>query len=506
MQLPEAWAEKMACPYCATRPLGVFHPTGQADRFVCQSCDTSFQLEDQGTRLRFVTLPDVVNQAFRMKWVPLEDALAEFASQQSKAMPSTSSDVEYISSPLDTDPRKSPLQNGEPLNQDLIGGDIEPANVHEQPEPSEIGNSEPDFMKDVLPTTSNGQDQESNPFRSPFHQEDLDIPGLQPDEVAAELDKPAKNVWQEMEMRRQEREDAENADSSIPSISSSYDGQTGTHFSRPLDLNNPPPIRPLEDTPKAAIPIPPIRGVVPPTDIEDLRRDAVVASNMPGVSERMQTAAQRAVELQKLGNTLTEVRSILERSSGLTPDQVGEVMKGLDKPEEKKRVTRFFLVFSIIAIAIFSLIAWWFFSNNLLNGGNTETPDAEETVESGGVPRRLVDPSSLPEPLQTYVPDGVRIFNDPPLVERASEADLPPTTCPTNKIEAASIFGGQAKDWSQEEKNNGWMMVTTLQGVEIKVPTGMSAGYLVFVRGPEMRSVLGPAVIRNIYMISISCS
>jgi hypothetical protein len=220
----------------------------------------------------------------------------------------------------------------------------------------------------------------------------------------------------------------------------------------------------------------------------------------------MQTAAQRAVELQKLGNTLTEVRSILERSSGLTPDQVGEVMKGLDKPEEKKRVTRFFLVFSIIAIAIFSLIAWWFFSNNLLNGGNTETPDAEETVESGGVPRRLVDPSSLPEPLQTYVPDGVRIFNDPPLVERASEADLPPTTCPTNKIEAASIFGGQAKDWSQEEKNNGWMMVTTLQGVEIKVPTGMSAGYLVFVRGPEMRSVLGPAVIRNIYMISISCS
>jgi hypothetical protein len=78
MQLPESWAEKMACPICGSRPLGVFHPSGHADRFACQSCETSFELEDAGKRVRFVTLPHGVTPWMRGQWVVLEEALAAF--------------------------------------------------------------------------------------------------------------------------------------------------------------------------------------------------------------------------------------------------------------------------------------------------------------------------------------------------------------------------------------------------------------------------------------------
>ena len=94
MQIPENWAAKMACPVCGSRPLGVFHPTGHADRFVCQSCETSFELENNGTRVRFITLPQGVTPWLRGSWVSLDEALSAFASHQNDTLASPPADAQ----------------------------------------------------------------------------------------------------------------------------------------------------------------------------------------------------------------------------------------------------------------------------------------------------------------------------------------------------------------------------------------------------------------------------
>jgi hypothetical protein len=60
-------------------------------------------------------------------------------------------------------------------------------------------------------------------------------------------------------------------------------------------------------------------------------------------------------------------------------------------------------------------------------------------------------------------------------------------------------------DWSKDNQSNGWTLLTKTQGMEIRVPANMSAGYMVFDKGPEMRGVSGPIFVRNSYMISVSC-
>ena len=151
----------------------------------------------------------------------------------------------------------------------------------------------------------------------------------------------------------------------------------------------------------------------------------------------MQAASERALELQRLGNTENEVRSILERSSGLTPEEVAEVIKSLDKPEERKRSNRILFIFFAVAILIFAVIAWLFSSNITNEVPANQQPGAAATESAGGIPGELVSAESLPGPLQTLIPNGVRIFNDPPSVEISSVDAIPPTTCPKSKTEAA---------------------------------------------------------------------
>ncbi len=128
----------------------------------------------------------------------------------------------------------------------------------------------------------------------------------------------------------------------------------------------------------------------------------------------MDTATERAIELHKLGNTDQEVRSILERSSGLTPEQVTSVLKNLDKPEERKRTYRLLLIFSIITIVIFTLLTWWFFSTrSFLTLTSTSQPVQSTNLLSG----KIVDSTSLPAPLQTLMPNGIQILNESPSVE-----------------------------------------------------------------------------------------
>jgi len=382
-----------------------------------------------------------------------------------------------------------------------------------------------------------GEKPKSPVAPSPFYENDIEIPGIYIDRRKPESADKADESWRDNEDRRvknslinpplQEPVTSFRLDEKKP-LNYDFETRTEGSFISPAkstppvnlpapisskqrvkdipDLKNPPPVNPMEDTPTFpnSYPQPVSDNTAAEEDLGVLRSQIVGAGNAPSLPERIQAASKRALELQRLGNTDTEVRSILERSSGLTPEQVGKILLDLEKPDERNRIGRLMLIFSILTIIVFILIAWWFLSST---GGepDDQKPGPAVTVTTGSLPGQVIDPQSLPAPLQTLLPKGVRIFNDPPVVDVSTADILPSAPCPKSKMEAATTFGGPANDWNTEKQDQGWVLISQQQSLEIKVPANMTAGYLVFERGPEMRSVTGPVIVRNVYMISIAC-
>ncbi len=547
MQLPESWAAKMACPVCSSQPLGVFHPSGHADRFACSTCETSFELEEAGKRVRFVTLPPGVTPWMRGEWVVLEEALAAFeifktgksqlnvegqdqaAAVETQAPPSPPA-VEKeppVAKPVEPEPEIPPVKeepvppptaqpSTETAGQLLFPAD-KPANLADGASPffeedftngdgfpAEPPVSAPLFERDIW------KDQELERVREAL----LHPPGSDFVGQLSTKDEGARSGGSEETVEISKEPDTAPpiaASEPVFTVPASWTMPTTQVSNQPVDyssLDNPPPIRPLEDTPPSIIQPAPAHPrtiyTTPEEDLGDLRDHIAGATpNVSSLNEKMEAAAERAVELHKLGNTPQEVRSILERSSGLTPDQVAEVLNSLEKPEEKRKSSRLVLMFLIITVVIFTMLAWWFFNFqtvNVLQG----TPQ-ESTPNEFSLAGKLVEPTYLPVQLQTLMPGGIQIFNEPPSTENATESQIPAASCPTTPGQAASLFGGQAADWSKDNQSNGWTMITQTQGLEVRVPANMSAGYMIFEKGPEMRGVSGPIFVRNIYMISVSC-
>ncbi|MEI8132284.1 MAG: hypothetical protein WCG34_07615 [Leptolinea sp.] len=534
MQLPEAWGAKMACPVCGSRPLGVFHPTGQADRFVCQSCETSFELENNGTRVRFVTLPRGIAPWLRSQWVALEEALAAFTAHQNETFIIPPS-VYHSATPVEAGGPKS-VEKPAP---ELMEGKQPETETPAPEQPARVEPKVPAFMADFLsdkPAASEGIASPSTP--SPFYEHDIDIPGIYIDRRKPENPENVGESWKEKEDRRvknsqinppvQEPVEEIRLEEKKPvnldleaRLQGTFNSPANTdpQITLPLpvssnrwvpefpDLKNLPPVNKVEDTPPVPISFAQQASLnaVPEEDLGVLRGQIIGAGSAPTLPERMQAASKRALELERLGNTDNEVRSILERSSGLTPEQVGDVLKELVKPGERNRSGRLLIIFSILAIIIFSLLAWWFWSN-WGGGAVDQQPGAAETETTSSLPGQIIDPKSLPPALQTLIPNGVRIFNDPVVVENTTADILPPAPCPKSKMEAAATFGGPANDWNAEKQNLGWMMLSQQQSLENKVPANMTASYLtVEADGPRMLPATGPAFVRNAYMVSISC-
>ncbi|NMB55727.1 MAG: hypothetical protein GYA15_13610 [Leptolinea sp.] len=543
MQLPEAWAERMVCPVCSSRPLGVFHPSGQADRFACSSCETSFELEEGGKRVRFVTLPKDVTPWMRGQWVILEEALAAFEifkkGQATVNIQDSSAHQPSISTV--TDKSFEHLSTNDPQDGKTLEVKVDSTDAADSTDEAE----EP---FDVSKLVRADRAARPKPKTAPFYEEDLTALNNSADKQYAERHNAEQEFWQNLEVERVNQavdhpngsdfagtlsnverqsyaeaggitpvEKAEEIPwqpevSAQPEIPSTpvWPEEHPIGQAMPVEypsLDNPPPIRPLEDTPPSLIkPVPAPRQPVstePGEDLGDLRSHITVASLAPSVAERMDSATERAIELHKLGNTDQEIRAILERSSGLTPEQVAQVLKNLEKPEEKKRGSRLLLIYSIIAIILFTLLAWWFFNNysSFIN----PAVQSQATQGSFSIAGKLVDATSLPAPLQTLIPNGIQVLNEEPSVEASTEAEIPAVSCPTTKAGAAGVFGGPANDWSRDTNTNGWILITKTQGVEVRIPANMTGGYLVFEKGPEMRGINGPAIVRNIYMISVSC-
>ena len=597
MQLPELWAEKMSCPVCGSRPLGVFHPSNHADRFACGSCETSFELEDAGKRLRFVTLPQGMTPWMRGQWVLLDEALAAFElarngldismGDEAAASPETPAQP-AVSQPASTqepgaESPVTPPAAGQPSASAPVTPSVEvpavpvtppAAPAVEEPVALESIKSEPPVVEakpvprkrelhDPFPELNISQEElTTGPYllfasdrtekkpggTSPFYEEDfseeVEVPDARPAEPPAPEPEPEKDTWKDEELARVkealvnppasdfagsltppkpwEPSESEKALANNLPARAAEPVPTIPVDRTPVEPVTPnevdyssveyePPVRPLEDTPPAIIePLKPQPAVTGETthgdELDDLRTHITGTTTATAfnavLEERMADALERAKELQRLGNTDQEVRSVLQRSSGLTPEQVNDVLMKLVTPEEKRRSNRILIIFLIVALALFALFALWFFNRQSIAA---MTPAGTAQPSSFSLAGKIVDPQSLPAPLQTLIPNGVQILNDDPVVERSDEATLPAASCPTSQAGASSLFGGPAKDWKRDDNTGGWMLLTQSQGVEVRIPANMTGGYLIFEKGPEMRGVSGPAIVKNIYMISVAC-
>ncbi len=584
MQLPELWAEKMSCPVCGSRPLGVFHPSNQADRFACGSCETSFELEDAGKRLRFVTLPQGMTPWMRGQWVLLDEALASFelarngleitmgdeapASPETPAQPGDGQPVTQAPAgeapaapqPTPSPAAPAPVSAAAPVVEEPVALESiksEPPVIEEKPVPRkrelhdpfpELSISQEELTTGPYLLFASDRTEKKPDGTSPFYEEDFSeevvVPDASPAEPPTPEPEPEKDTWKDEELARvkkalvnppasdfagsltppkpwepseSEKELASNlparAAEPVPTIP--VDRTPAEPVITPdvdySSLEYEPPVRPLEDTPPAIIeppkPQPAFTGDSTHGDeMDDLRTHIAGTTTATAfnavLEDRMADALERAKELQRLGNTDQEVRSVLQRSSGLTPEQVNEVLMRLQKPEEKRRSYRILIIFLIVALALFALFALWFLNRQRIAA---MTPTGTEQPSTFSLAGKIVDPQSLPAPLQTLIPNGVQILNDDPVVERSDESTIPAASCPTSQSGAASLFGGPAKDWTRDNNTGGWTLLTQSQGVEVRIPANMTGAFLIFEKGPEMRSVTGPAIVKNIYMIAVAC-
>ena len=132
------------------------------------------------------------------------------------------------------------------------------------------------------------------------------------------------------------------------------------------------------------------------------------------------------------------------------------------------------------------------------------TPLDELSSAPGPAPAQAAN--ELPATIRTMLPAGMEIISVPtPAVVQEAAAGILNMQCPSNALEAAEVFGGSAAKWTEGEMGNGWVMATT-EPETIRVPETMTAGYMVVsVTGMEMKSVIGPVTLKDIYMISIAC-
>jgi hypothetical protein len=103
-----------------------------------------------------------------------------------------------------------------------------------------------------------------------------------------------------------------------------------------------------------------------------------------------------------------------------------------------------------------------------------------------------------------------------PSKDRPDMANLPATTvetgrgpqksaCPATPDTAAQLFGGDPQFWYRDmDEIPSWQMISPAASTVVKIPAEMTAGY-VDNESFEIRSVPGPATIRNVNFLVITC-
>jgi len=238
--------------------------------------------------------------------------------------------------------------------------------------------------------------------------------------------------------------------------------------------------------------------------------ESVRPSSDEHLPDSIRKERKRVKELYALGNSAQQIRASFVNTDAFSPADVDVIMAEVEGQEKKKHDNqrkRLIVILVIVFAFVLCIISCVFATQAYRNGFNINLIGSNQTPPTDFViARNHVQPEQLPEPLRTFVPGGASIINPPtPQVQLMSPAIGQSGRCPRNPLEAAQFFGGSADTWQAADMNRGWLYVAK-EPATITVPANMSAGYLVFdISNMEMRSVTGPAVIQNVYMITISC-
>jgi hypothetical protein len=243
--------------------------------------------------------------------------------------------------------------------------------------------------------------------------------------------------------------------------------------------------------------------------------DAPAPPTQPGGEISLALRAQRLAEL---GNPPQKIREILLKLPGVTAAQVDEVLTPVEKKVAHKGGSVLWVLTTALLVVMIVVVIGMLIlpmlgpkkdsttvngaSNNNVTANNANgTTNNNQTSDQSP----FLDPTTLPAPLQTLIPAGIKIIKPTPITVRQLDPKTQPQErCPKTPGEAAKLFGGNMKDWSAGTQGVGWVMIS-LQAQSITIPKDMSAGYLQVSGAPEMASVIGPVVIENVNFVAVSC-
>lgn len=236
--------------------------------------------------------------------------------------------------------------------------------------------------------------------------------------------------------------------------------------------------------------------------------EPLIAASAPVVDLPVE---ERVKKLARLGNPPEKIRAILSRQPGIDIDmgQVDAVLATYQK-QNKGSATWSLVLGGLVVVLAIVVIAVLLLQSappaNLASQANPDNPAALQPGTKATADSPYLDPALLPAPLRTLIPSGMAILKPTPVVVHSLDANTQPTIkCPVSPGQAADVFGGEMEEWTKSDAGGaGWYIIST-QSRTIHLPKNMTGGYFEFINSPSMNSVVGPAVIENVFFMSISC-
>lgn len=98
--IPAEWAHRGNCPICnGVNSLGVQHFPEAPDQFVCQDCETAFELHSNSSKIRVMALPEVLKPAWMEvinRWMSPEEIRRLYQRYSAVSQPPTEDPEEQV--------------------------------------------------------------------------------------------------------------------------------------------------------------------------------------------------------------------------------------------------------------------------------------------------------------------------------------------------------------------------------------------------------------------------